>query len=266
MFFCFPLIVSGQVGIGTENPLGIFHVDSKNNNPKTGSPTEEQAADDVVVLENGNMGVGLIDPDRKLTINSGEDHVSGLRFTQLNSNSPKYNGKSTLLGIDESGNVIPIRNSDCIPEYYFAIASNSSSSNLSENGRIDGFTHSVESNGITQNTGIPSSNRGFNLKKGKLYKLTAALYYTAHNNNAKEPHYFSYEWRADGERIEDQNISRSANSATTGGSQTMAIAFFRPEEDIIATLVISYVSRSSLRFWGNHSYILIEQIDSCEDY
>lgn len=58
-----PLVYSyGQVGINTENPQGIFHVDGKGDNPKEGSPTGEQQNNDVVVLSDGSVGIGVINP------------------------------------------------------------------------------------------------------------------------------------------------------------------------------------------------------------
>ncbi|GGF00512.1 hypothetical protein SAMN05443634_105213 [Chishuiella changwenlii] len=52
-----------QVGINTPMPQGILHVDAKNNNSTTGSPTLEQQSDDFVVSANGNIGIGTTNPD-----------------------------------------------------------------------------------------------------------------------------------------------------------------------------------------------------------
>lgn len=52
-----------QVGINTSVPQGIFHVDAKNNTSGTAN-----AGDDVVVLPNGNMGIGTLAPSVKLHI------------------------------------------------------------------------------------------------------------------------------------------------------------------------------------------------------
>ena len=53
-----------QVGINTENPQAIFHIDGKSStqttNPTTGAPTAAQQVDDFVVTSDGNVGVGII--------------------------------------------------------------------------------------------------------------------------------------------------------------------------------------------------------------
>jgi len=54
----------GQVGINTENPQGLFHVDGKSTsattNATTGVPTLEQQSDDFIVMPNGSVGIGAI--------------------------------------------------------------------------------------------------------------------------------------------------------------------------------------------------------------
>lgn len=68
-----PLIITryirSQVGINTTNPQGIFNIDGLKNNPTTGVPTAAQAADDLVVTSNGNLGLGLTAPGTTLDVN-----------------------------------------------------------------------------------------------------------------------------------------------------------------------------------------------------
>ena len=54
-----------QVGIQTENPLAIFHVDPKRNTNSTGT---SGTSDDVVVTSTGSVGIGTIAPAAKLDI------------------------------------------------------------------------------------------------------------------------------------------------------------------------------------------------------
>lgn len=66
-----------QVGINTENPQAIFHIDGKSStqttNPTTGVPTAAQQVDDFVVTSDGNVGVGIIAPTAKIhTISTNE--------------------------------------------------------------------------------------------------------------------------------------------------------------------------------------------------
>lgn len=64
-------LTAQNIGINTKQPLGIFHVDSKENNPTIGTPSSAQQIDDFIITSNGNMGVGTINPENKLHI--GQD-------------------------------------------------------------------------------------------------------------------------------------------------------------------------------------------------
>lgn len=60
----FNTITLGQVGINTENPQGLFHVDGKSTtattNATSGTPTPEQQSDDFIIMPNGSVGIGAI--------------------------------------------------------------------------------------------------------------------------------------------------------------------------------------------------------------
>lgn len=58
----------GQVGINTENPLGIFHIDVQKNNPTAGVPSTTEQHDDFIVSSDGKVGIGITTPDSKLHI------------------------------------------------------------------------------------------------------------------------------------------------------------------------------------------------------
>ena len=98
----------GQVGINTQNPQGIFHVDGGKDNPVTGTPSTAQQANDFLLTTAGNVGVGTTAPTAKLEINSNSSNTSGLKFTQLNSSTPVGTGQA--LGVDAGGNVITVPN------------------------------------------------------------------------------------------------------------------------------------------------------------
>lgn len=73
-----------RTGVNTRNPQGVLHVDGKGDNYKTGVPTEEQAANDVVVTEQGLVGVGILQPTVKLDLRSVKDHNAlGLGTTTM---------------------------------------------------------------------------------------------------------------------------------------------------------------------------------------
>lgn len=61
------LIANGysQIGINTDFPLQMLHVDAKKNTEGTAN-----IADDVVIDNNGNIGIGVLNPTAKLHINA----------------------------------------------------------------------------------------------------------------------------------------------------------------------------------------------------
>lgn len=70
-----------QVGINTENPQQLFHTDGKSSdattNPTTGTPTVAQQIDDVVITNQGRVGIGTIAPSEKLEVN-GKTKINDL--------------------------------------------------------------------------------------------------------------------------------------------------------------------------------------------
>ncbi|SHL88103.1 hypothetical protein [Chryseobacterium polytrichastri] len=81
------LVFSGfafsQVGIHTANPQGSFHIDGAKDNPATGVPSAVQQSNDFVLLKNGYIGVGTINPSSKLEIiadNQGEGTINDFNF------------------------------------------------------------------------------------------------------------------------------------------------------------------------------------------
>ena len=59
------------VGINTENLQGVFHVDAAGNNPSpSGSISPAQQADDVVITEEGYVGIGTLSPTTQLHIHT----------------------------------------------------------------------------------------------------------------------------------------------------------------------------------------------------
>ena len=60
-----------QVGIRTEKPIGIFNIDGQKDNAGSLTPNAAQQLNDVVVLSNGNTGLGTTAPTQKLDIVTG---------------------------------------------------------------------------------------------------------------------------------------------------------------------------------------------------
>ncbi|NDW10771.1 hypothetical protein [Dysgonomonas sp. 520] len=59
------IIAYGQVGINTENPQGIFHID-----PQKNTSVNTNVSDDVVVTKSGQVGIGMVNPQHALSISS----------------------------------------------------------------------------------------------------------------------------------------------------------------------------------------------------
>ena len=59
-----------QVSINTTNPQQIFHIDGQKDNQATGKPTDVQQLNDVVISNNGSLGIGITEPSRKVDIKS----------------------------------------------------------------------------------------------------------------------------------------------------------------------------------------------------
>jgi hypothetical protein len=104
-----------QIGINTSNPQAQFHIDGAKDNPVSGTPTVAQQANDVVVTQDGRLGVGTNSPTSKMEINSETNDSSGLKFTNLNASTPVSSGAT--LGVDTSGNVITVPGNTFVPAY-----------------------------------------------------------------------------------------------------------------------------------------------------
>lgn len=83
-----------QVGINTESPKGIFHVDGAKDNPKSGIISTAQQANDFIVTAEGNVGIGTTTPLGELTISQKNNNAES--FTILSAKADK--SKSFSIG------------------------------------------------------------------------------------------------------------------------------------------------------------------------
>lgn len=78
--------ITAQIGVNTDNPQTVFHLDGRSSvattNPSTGVPSAAQQADDFAILSNGRVGIGTITPGAKLEINT--QGVGGVYPVQIN--------------------------------------------------------------------------------------------------------------------------------------------------------------------------------------
>ena len=112
----FSLTVNAQVGVKTENPQGVFHIDGQGN---TSGSTN--ISDDIVVTATGNVGVGTNAPATKVDIRTSTAG-NGFRLqdgTQENgmvlTSDASGNGKWAAPGFSEFTRVDPISLNQAIP-------------------------------------------------------------------------------------------------------------------------------------------------------
>ncbi|WP_221409207.1 hypothetical protein [Dysgonomonas alginatilytica] len=99
-FWCVSIPLFSQIGINTDNPMALFHVDGGADNSAV--PTAAQIANDVVFTSAGYLGVGTLTPTTELEVvgaiaikdglqmnakvlTSDADGIASWQSTQLNS-------------------------------------------------------------------------------------------------------------------------------------------------------------------------------------
>ncbi|MBF0575548.1 hypothetical protein [Dysgonomonas sp. GY617] len=101
--FAFGLL-QAQIGINTDNPQALFHIDgastSATTNPATGAPSASQAVDDVVVTNDGRVGIGLINPEGKLHIRTGGTAAAPAAGFRLKTGSQNLGKVLTAIAAD----------------------------------------------------------------------------------------------------------------------------------------------------------------------
>ena len=69
-------VAFSQTGVNTSNPQGVFNIDGQKDNAGSLTPTAAQQLNDVVVLANGNVGLGTTSPNVKFTVVTGGTSTS----------------------------------------------------------------------------------------------------------------------------------------------------------------------------------------------
>ena len=149
----FHLGLMAQVGVKTENPIGVFHIDGKGNTNAAGTTN---TTDDVVVDGGGNIGVGNVSPQAKLhiTTNSATPAIHIADGTQAATRilSSDANGNTSWIDQPSSGGVIYNLTGTAATSYPKGSASLLQAIPVTESGnylvviRWWGMTDAVESN------------------------------------------------------------------------------------------------------------------------
>ncbi|MGV0924084.1 hypothetical protein [Empedobacter tilapiae] len=139
-----------QVGINTENPQQLFHTDGKSSaattNPTTGVPSVAQQVDDVVITNQGRVGIGVITPTQSLDVNGR----TRIRVTDnLNNNEPYQllvrNNDGVVKQLDSNTFIITTEKKQ------ITLAPGTSASIVNEQGFISGNIIILSGNGCGRN-------------------------------------------------------------------------------------------------------------------
>lgn len=97
VFILLQLVSYAQIGINTETPLGIFHVDGQRNTTIAGT----NISDDVIVSTAGRLGIGMIPGNTgKVQIQTTASSVSPMKLVDGNQGVGKV-----LVATDNNGNM-----------------------------------------------------------------------------------------------------------------------------------------------------------------
>lgn len=138
-FFIFCNIAYSQVGINTNDPKGVFHIDAKGNN----GINQSNSTDDLIFTKEGNLGIGTIAPQNKLQIiGDGITHPVNVQNIQPLTN------QSNLLYIDNDGNVGTFTTSEVVGNQIYVV-----------NAKVPtrGAQIAEDTNGYNTSTGIDLS-------------------------------------------------------------------------------------------------------------
>ncbi|MHC5310342.1 hypothetical protein ACYSNM_09835 [Myroides sp. LJL116] len=85
LFWSNPITAQTRSGVQTRNPQGVLHIDGKGDNPKTaGIPNNTQASNDIIITDQGKIGVGTIEPKAAVDLRSvANDNAFGLGTTTM---------------------------------------------------------------------------------------------------------------------------------------------------------------------------------------
>lgn len=178
LFLFFSVLVYGQTGVQTKQPQGVLHIDGKKDNSAT--PTLSQRQNDVVITADGYLGVGVLSPNTRVDVRSGEPTAivgigqTNRAATAVGAGVLRYNTTDKMMEYSDGHNWYPL--SDAPPVKVVVIATKTTSQTFANN---TGTT-------ITGFNMVEDSHSAFNTSTGVFTAPKDGYYYASLNYTLNE--------------------------------------------------------------------------------
>ena len=196
IFFCLlcGLIATAQgptgiIGINTLNPRGVLHIDGastpETTNAQSGTVTDPQATDDVIVDAQGRIGIGLLEPETRIDILPSNTAGSAIRIQDGTEGAGKF------LFSDENGvgSWAPLATGSWYAALYDSPLLGYTTT-LSVRPFINYTNSVISSTGQYQSLGSVNKAAGsIKLPATGKYRLTLSIYWIADNSNGRTAPY-----------------------------------------------------------------------------
>lgn len=173
LFLISSVVVFGQTGVQTKQSQGVLHIDGQKDN--SGVPTQNQRKNDVVFTEDGYLGVGILNPDTRVDIRSGEQtSIVGIGQTsrtavEVGAGVLRYNEVDDMMEYSDGLNWYPL--SDMPPPKAVVVATKTSTQTFANNS---GTT-------ITNFNTVEDNYNAFNNSSGVFTAPREGYYYVSLN-------------------------------------------------------------------------------------
>lgn len=173
LFLISSVVVFGQTGVQTKQSQGVLHIDGQKDN--SGVPTQNQRKNDVVFTEDGYLGVGILNPDTRVDIRSGEQtSIVGIGQTsrtavEVGAGVLRYNEVDDMMEYSDGLNWYPL--SDMPPPKAVVVATKTNTQTFANNS---GTT-------ITNFNTVEDNYNAFNNSSGVFTAPREGYYYVSLN-------------------------------------------------------------------------------------
>lgn len=159
LFLVASIGVFAQTGVQTKSAKAVLHIDGGKDN--SGAATPNQAKNDVVFTEEGYLGVGVLVPNTRVDIRSGENTAivgigqTNQTATAVGAGVLRYNETAKMMEYSDGNAWYPL--SDQAPEKIAVVATKTSAQSFSNNNgtTVIGFNEVEDNyNAFTPTTGI----------------------------------------------------------------------------------------------------------------